>query len=237
LGGNVAEKPLPVLETVHLSRKAGDVYLVQDVNIAVFQSEVVAIVGQSGAGKTSLIRLLNRLDEPTEGTVLLDGVDYRTIPPRELRRRVGTIMQRAYLFPGTVGDNIRFGPRQRGEDLNPEEVESLLARAGLSGFGDREVSRLSGGEAQRVSLARALANKPEVLLLDEPTSSLDEKSKAEVEELLKDVISGGSLTCVLVTHDLAQAGRLATRVMIMEKGRIVRTGLTKEVLDAYQNLS
>jgi len=236
-GGNaVAERTLPVLETVHLSRKVGEIYIVQDVNIKVFRNEVVAIVGQSGAGKTSLIRLLNRLDEPTDGTVLLDGVDYRTIEPKELRRRVGMIMQRAYLFPGTVSDNIRFGPRQRGEDLTPEEVEALLARVGLSGFGERDVSRLSGGEAQRVSLARALANDPEVLLLDEPTSSLDERTKGEVEDLLVEVIRGGHLTCVLVTHDLAQAGRLANRVMIMEKGRIVRTGMAEEVLNAYQVL-
>ncbi len=219
-----------ILETRHLSREVGGVYLVEDVNMKVCQGEVLSIVGESGSGKTSLLRLLNRLDEPTEGTVFLDGEDYRTVPPRELRRRVGMIMQQAYLFPGTVSDNIRFGPRQRGEDLTPDEIERLLERVGLSGFGERDVSRLSGGEAQRVSLARALANRPEVLLLDEPTSSLDEKSKREVEELLLDIMRGGDLTCVLVTHDLAQAARMADRVMIMEKGRIVRTGTTEEVL-------
>jgi len=180
--------------------------------------------------------MLNRLDEPTEGTVFLDGEDYRTIPPRELRRRVGMIMQQAYLFPGTVADNIRFGPLQRGEDLTADEIEALLRRVGLSDFGDRDISRLSGGEAQRVSLARALANRPEVLLLDEPTSSLDEESKRDVEELILEIMRGGDLTCVLVTHDLAQASRMASRVMIMEKGRIVRSGTVEEVLRAYQSV-
>ena len=223
---------IPIIETRHLSRKVGEIYLVRDVSRRVFQGEIVAVVGQSGAGKSSLLRLLNRLDEPTEGTVLLDGVDYRTIPPRELRRRVGLIMQSAYLFPGTVGDNIRFGPRQRGEDLPRKDVEALLARVGLSDFSDRDVSELSGGEAQRVSLARALANRPEVLLLDEPTSSLDEGSKSDVEELLLEIIRGGGLTCILVTHDLAQAMRMASRVMLMEKGRIVQAGTVEEVLHA-----
>ncbi len=223
---------IPIIETRHLSRKVGEIYLVRDVSRRVFQGEIVAVVGQSGAGKSSLLRLLNRLDEPTEGTVLLDGVDYRTIPPRELRRRVGLIMQSAYLFPGTVGDNIRFGPRQRGEDLPRKDVKALLARVGLSDFSDRDVSELSGGEAQRVSLARALANRPEVLLLDEPTSSLDEGSKSDVEELLLEIIRGGGLTCILVTHDLAQAMRMASRVMLMEKGRIVQAGTVEEVLHA-----
>ncbi len=223
---------IPIIETRHLSRKVGEIYLVRDVSRRVFQGEIVAVVGQSGAGKSSLLRLLNRLDEPTEGTVLLDGVDYRTIPPRELRRRVGLIMQSAYLFPGTVGDNIRFGPRQRGEDLPRKDVEALLARVGLSDFSDRDVSELSGGEAQRVSLARALANRPEVLLLDEPTSSLDEGSKSDVEELLLEIIRGGGLTCILVTHDLVQAMRMASRVMLMEKGRIVQAGTVEEVLHA-----
>ncbi len=226
----------PILETRLLSRQVGSVYLVRDVNMKVHRSEVVAVVGQSGAGKTTLPRMLNRLDEPTEGTVFLDGEDYRTIPPRELRRRVGMIMQQAYLFPGTVADNIRFGPLQRGEDLTADEIEALLRRVGLSDFGDRDISRLSGGEAQRVSLARALANRPEVLLLDEPTSSLDEESKRDVEELILEIMRGGDLTCVLVTHDLAQASRMASRVMIMEKGRIVRSGTVEEVLRAYQSV-
>ncbi len=222
----------PMVETIHLSKVVNGVPIVEDVNFAVMRGEVVAIFGPSGSGKTSLLRLINRLDEPTQGTVLLQGQDYREIPPRELRRRVGMVMQHPYLFPGTVADNIRFGPRQWGRDLSIEEIERLLAHVGLSGYAKRDVSQLSGGEAQRVALARTLANEPEVILLDEPTSALDEESKAEVEALIQRIIHESGLTCLLVTHDVEQVVRLADRVVILEKGRVVRVGPVKEVLRA-----
>ena len=210
----------PVLETRHLRREVNGAVLVDDVTMTVARGEVIAIVGPSGAGKSSLLRLLNRLDEPSSGEVLVDGQDYRLIPPQELRRRAGMLMQLPYLFPGTVNDNIRFGPQQQGKDLMPEEIEDLLARVGLSNFGERDVAQLSGGEAQRVALARTLANDPQLLLLDEPTSALDENTKAEVETLLVDIMHDKGLSCLWVTHDVAQAERMATRTILMEKGKI-----------------
>ncbi len=227
----------PLLYTEHLSRRVKERFLVEDVNLSLYAQEVLAVVGPSGAGKSSLLRLINRLDEPTHGTVYFHGRDYREIPPRELRRRVGMVMQFPYLFPGTVAENIRFGPRQRGVELSDADVEALLERVGLPGYGDRDVSQLSGGEAQRVSLARTLANEPEVLLLDEPTSALDEAAKVGIEALLREILATGEFAAILVTHDLAQAGRLATRMALMEEGRITRTGRTEEVLHAYQILS
>ena len=227
----------PVLETRQLRRETNGAVLIDNVTITVAGGEVIAIVGPSGAGKSSLLRLLNRLDEPSSGEVLIDGQDYRLIPPQELRRRAGMLMQLPYLFPGTVNDNIRFGPQQQGRDLTPEEIEDLLARVGLSNFGDRDVAQLSGGEAQRVALARTLANDPQLLLLDEPTSALDENTKAEVETLLVDIMHEKGLTCLWVTHDLAQAERMATRIMLMEKGKITQTDLTKEKLHAQSVLS
>ncbi len=192
----------------------------------------MAIVGASGAGKSSLLRLLNRLDEPTSGTVYFAGEDYRTLAPAELRRRVGMVMQSAFLFPGTVAENVRFGPSQRDELLSAQAVGSLLAQVGLEGFSSREIRNLSGGEAQRVALARALANSPAVLLLDEPTSALDEDSKLGIENLISAVVESRRLTCVIVTHDLQQAGRMAARVALLNSGRLVRTGLIREVLGA-----
>jgi putative ABC transport system ATP-binding protein len=150
-----------MLATKHLSRAVNGKFLVDDINVQVEAGEILAVVGPSGAGKSSFLRLLNRLDEPTGGTVLLDGQDYKNIPPRELRRRVGMVMQMAYLFPGTVAANIGFGPRQRGETLATEQIAALLERVGLSGYQYRDVNDLSGGEAQRVSVARTLANAPE----------------------------------------------------------------------------
>jgi putative ABC transport system ATP-binding protein len=221
-----------ILQTEHLSRVVGDTHLVDDISVQVQQGSIVAIVGPSGAGKSSFLRLLNRLDEPTAGTVLLDGKDYRTNPPQELRRRVGMVMQSPYLFPGTVADNVRFGPRQRGAELPTETIERLLERVGLVGYADRGVSNLSGGEAQRVSLARTLANSPEVLLLDEPTSALDETTQRGVEDLICSVIHQGGLTCLIVTHNTQQAARMATHVMVLERGKMVELGPVEEVLNA-----
>jgi ABC-type Fe3+/spermidine/putrescine transport system ATPase subunit len=221
-----------VLTTEHLGRSVGGLKLVDDISVQVRAGEVLAIVGPSGAGKSSFLRLLNRLDEPTAGTVLLEGLDYRLIPPRELRRRVGMVTQRAFLFPGTVYRNISFGPRQRGEVLSEARAEELLIRVGLSGYADRDVANLSGGEAQRVSLARALANSPLVLLLDEPTSALDDEAKSQVEGLIGDIIRDTGLTCVVVTHDFAQAARMASRVMMMQAGRAIRIGPVAELLHA-----
>ena len=127
---------------------------------------VTMLIGASGAGKSSFLRLLNRLDEPTGGTIRLDGRDYRELAPRDLRRRVGMVMQSANLFPGTVAANVGFGPLQRGETLLPGQIDALLERVGLAGYQERDVSNLSGGEAQRVSLARTMANAPQTLLLD-----------------------------------------------------------------------
>jgi putative ABC transport system ATP-binding protein len=221
-----------VLRTEGLGRSVPGKVLVAEVTFGLSIGEVLGIVGPSGSGKSSLLRLLNRLDEPTSGTVYLQGVDYREIAPRELRRRVGMVMQRPFLFPGTVADNLRFGPRQRGEDLKDATLDELLRAVLLTGFGSRDVSNLSGGEAQRVSFARALANSPEVLLLDEPTSALDEAAKHEVEAVIQRISRDKQIPCVLVTHDVAQAARLAGRVSILEGGKIVRSGTAEEVLRA-----
>lgn len=226
-------KPDPViLRADHLGRAVSGRILVQDANFTVNRGEVLAIAGPSGSGKTSLLRLLNRLDEPTSGTVFVEGADYRKIEPRVLRRRLGMVTQRPFLFPGTVAENLQFGPAQRGETLTPEFIQNLLTQVGLKDYAERNVANLSGGEAQRVSVARTLANSPLVLLLDEPTSALDEAAKLEVEACIQRVVRDHGLTCVVVTHDLAQAERLAERALLLKSGCIVRDGLAGEVLRA-----
>lgn len=219
-----------MLAARHLCRAVGGKILVNDISITIEAGEVLAVVGPSGAGKSSFLRLLNRLDEPTNGTVLLDGQDYRAIPPRDLRRRVGMVMQTAYLFPGTVATNVAFGPRQRGEAVNADQIAALLERVGLPGYQGRDVGNLSGGEAQRVSVARTLANAPQALLLDEPTSALDEASARGVEDLVLSLVRERRMACVIVTHNTDQAKRIADRTMVIEAGKLVATGLTSEVL-------
>jgi putative ABC transport system ATP-binding protein len=222
----------PILESRDLGREIDGVRVVDSISLPVYCGQVWAIFGPSGSGKSSFLRLLNRLDEPTKGTVYYHGQDYRLIPPRELRRKVGMVMQSPNLFPGDVSDNLRFGPLQHGEEISDEVIEALLERVGLKGYAGRDVSRLSGGEAQRVSLARTLANSPEILLLDEPTSALDEASEREIEELLTGIVKEKGLTCLIVTHDKTQAARLASHAARMKKGKLVNHGSITEVLDA-----
>jgi putative ABC transport system ATP-binding protein len=222
----------PLLRTEHLGRTIDGKNLIDDISIEVPKGDVLAIVGPSGAGKSSFLRLLNRLDEPTSGTFYLEGVDMRQIPPRELRRRMGMVMQTAFLFPGTVAENLRFGPRQQNRELSPERIGQLLRQVQMEGFEERAASTLSGGEAQRVSLARALANEPSLLLMDEPTSSLDDAVKREIETLICEVVRENGLTCLIVTHDTAQAARMTKRIMTMCVGKLVQIGPTQEVLHA-----
>ncbi|MFH5797678.1 ATP-binding cassette domain-containing protein [Haladaptatus sp. CMAA 1911] len=218
------------LETERLTRVVAGDRIVDGVSISVSEGDVLAVLGPSGSGKSSLLRLLNRLDEPTEGTVFLDGTDYRDLPPREVRRRIGIVPQSPALRDGTVFENVTIGPRLRGETVGRETAEELLARMNLDGYADRDVSDLSGGEAQRVAIARTLITEPEVLLLDEPTSSLDSASEAKVETLLERLIHETDLTTVLVTHDDSQARRLADRVALLEDGRVESIGPVSEVM-------
>jgi putative ABC transport system ATP-binding protein len=225
-----------LLQLQHLSRSVNGKIILADISFEVRAGELLAIVGPSGAGKSSLLRLINRLDEPTSGTVLLEGKDYRQIPTRELRRQIGMVMQRPFLFPGTVSENLRFGPKQQGIELTESQIGNLLAQVGMQAYAAESVAHLSGGEAQRVCFARALANNPKVLLLDEPTSALDESAKADVETVIRKIADQG-ITSVLVTHDVQQARRLATRVAQLQAAKLIRIGTVSEVLNAETSLS
>lgn len=225
-----------ILEAKHLVRTVAAKAIIDDVSFDLRSGQLLAIVGPSGAGKSSLLRMLNRLDEPTSGTVTVDGQDYRQLSTRELRRRIGMVMQRPFVFPGTVAENLRFGPRQQGKELDASEIERLLSGVGLTGYANESVAHLSGGEAQRVCFARALANQPAVLLLDEPTSALDEAAKFEVEGVIRKIAEQG-VSSVLVTHDLRQARRLATRAAQLEAGKLIQIGPVTEVLNAQTFVS
>src|SRR5205807_769850 len=167
---------------------------------------LTAMVGPSGAGKSTLLRLLNRLDDPDEGEVLFDGKDVRDYEVLDLRRRVQHVGQVPVTFPGTVAQNLAMAEPSA-------DAAGLLERVGLSApLVERRADVLSVGEAQRLSLARALACQPEALLLDEPTSALDTASKGGIEGLIRSLADGG-LTVVLVTHDPRQAAELADAVI------------------------
>ena len=228
--------PRPILECRNLSRALpGDPgrFLLRNISFALYSGERIAIVGPSGAGKSTLLRLINRLDEPTSGAILLDGEDTRALPPQALRRRIGLMMQRAYLCSGSVRQNIAYGPAQQNQQISDAEIDAWLSDVGLPGYGERDAQTLSGGEAQRVALLRALANQPEVLLLDEPTAALDEENRRSVEELIARLIQERQLTCLWVTHSLEQA-RLANRVLRLEAGQLTALGTPAQVLGELQ---
>ena len=227
----------PLLSTRHLTRVVEDEALVEDVSIEVQAEEVFVVFGASGSGKTSLLRLLNRLDEPTRGTVFLEGTDYREIAPRTLRQRIGWVPQAPTLIEGTVADNVAWGPTLRGEPIDQDRLHELLDRLGLAGFADHEADRLSGGEAQRVAIARTLFNGPDIVLLDEPASSLDAEAAGRVESLLQDAIAAFSLTAVLVTHDPDRARRLGHRGVQLAEGHVCATGSLDAILADAEDLT
>jgi putative ABC transport system ATP-binding protein len=222
--------PTSKLAAENLSFAPGGDPIVRGVDLAVAAGETVTVVGPSGAGKSTLLRLLCRLDEPTGGAVYLDGTDYRSLDPIDLRARVGMVPQDPALRDGTVRENVTIGPRLRGESVDPGRVETLLEQVDLGGDVDRTVAELSGGEAQRVAIARTLMVDPEVLLLDEPTASLDPEAQAGVERLLRELLTDADRTVLLLTHDQAQVDRIADRVIEFVDGRIRSRGSPREVI-------
>jgi len=196
--------PVFELRDVTLSRD-GKVIL-DDVSADIPEG-AACIAGPSGSGKSSLLRLLDRLRDPDRGEVRYRGRDVRTYEPLELRHRVALVPQLPALIEGTVADNVRFAARLAGRT---PDIGAILTHAGLDpSFADRDASRLSVGEQQRVMLARALAQEPEVLLLDEPTSALDEQARDSVEATLDRLRQQLGLSYVLVTHDPDQAERMS----------------------------
>lgn len=215
------------LENVSLARGGESVLAGVSVSIPVGAS---AVVGPSGSGKSTLLRLLNRLSDPDEGEVSFEGTDVRKLDVLELRRRVCLVPQLPALEPGTVADNVAYGPRLVGHSF---DSRTCIELAGLDpSYGARDASKLSVGEQQRVMLARALALEPRVLLLDEPTSALDEEARDVVERTLSHLVERTTISLVVVTHDAEQAARLAQFAVRMEAGAVTASGRASEVLAA-----
>jgi putative ABC transport system ATP-binding protein len=207
-----------VLQDVSVVREG--VCVLTDVRASFGAGRCTAVAGPSGAGKSTLLRLLDRLLEPTAGQVLFHGRPLVSYDVLEVRRRVGLVQQAPVLLGPTVLTDLRVGA-----PVTEAEAEALLERAGLAGLDlGRGTASLSGGEAQRLCLARALAVGPEVLLLDEPTSALDAIAAMSVERVVRGLVAEG-LSAVLVSHDLRQAARLADDVVVLQAGRVVETGV------------
>ncbi|MRH90673.1 ATP-binding cassette domain-containing protein [Nocardia sp. SYP-A9097] len=208
---------MPTITLEQVSAGYGSTPQLIEVNATFLAGRCAAVVGPSGAGKTTLLRLLNRFGEPSGGRVLLDGIPIVELFVQTLRRRVGLVPQKPVLLTDTVEEEVRVG-----RAVTAERVGELLTRAGLTpDFAGRRCAELSGGEAQRVCLARALAVEPEVLLLDEPTSALDDVATAAVGDLIRTHCdSGGSV--VLVSHDTTFVTEVADETWRLEHGLLSR---------------
>lgn len=217
--------------------KGGNTVVALDgVNLHVTRGSIHGIVGRSGAGKSTLIRCLTALERPTEGSVVVDGLDLATLSGkalRDARRRIGMVFQAANLLDArTASDNIGYPLKLAGvpKEQRRERVEELLDLVGLAGRGDSYPSQLSGGQRQRVGIARALADDPAVLLCDEPTSALDTESTAQILALLKQVREIAGVTVVVITHEMAVVREICDSVTLLDHGAVAQTGTIAEVV-------
>jgi tungstate transport system ATP-binding protein len=224
--------PLLEIRDLHVERN-GRIVL-EIAHLEVEQGEVLAIVGPNGSGKSTLFLALARLLSSTAGEIRLGGKAAHAMPALEFRRRIALVLQEPLLLDLSVRDNVSLGLRFRA--LPAREIERRVApwleRLGLSSLADRSARQLSGGEAQRVSLARAFVLQPDLLLLDEPFSSLDSPTRAALLEELKSVLAETSTTTIFITHDLREARKLASRLAVILKGRIHQVGEPQAVFES-----
>ncbi|MEM7797874.1 MAG: phosphate ABC transporter ATP-binding protein [Chloroflexota bacterium] len=214
----------------------GQPKVLKNISVNFVEKKISALIGPSGSGKSTLLRCLNRLWEPPVETVYFDEQDITSLDVLSLRQRVGMVLQSAILFPGSVGDNVNFGPNLHGKPISRERVKELLEMVSLEGdIIDKAADSLSGGQAQRVSIARTLANEPEVLLLDEPTSALDPSATRSVEETLRRLRDELGLTVILVSHSLDQVGRIADFSTLLVKGEIAESGTPDHLLSGIHH--
>ncbi|MBQ7515111.1 MAG: amino acid ABC transporter ATP-binding protein [Schwartzia sp.] len=215
-----------------LRKSFGDTEVLRGIDLSVADREVVVIIGPSGSGKSTLLRCINFLEEPTAGTITIDGDEVTAQNLNEIRAEVGMVFQRFNLFPHmTVGENITLAPR-KVRNTSPEEATqvalALLQKVGLADRIDAYPEQLSGGQQQRVAIARARAMKPKVMLFDEPTSALDPEMVKEVLNVMQELATEG-MTMVVVTHEMGFAREVGDRVLFVDQGVIVEHGTPEEI--------
>ena len=229
-----------MIDVKNLHKSFGDHHVLKGVDEHIFPGEKVVVIGPSGSGKSTFLRCLNMLEEPTEGSIKVDGIEM-TDPKTDIdkmRQRMGMVFQQFNLFDNlTVKDNIKLAPvpLKIMSDADAEaKALSLLERVGLPDKADAYPKQLSGGQKQRIAIARALAMNPEVMLFDEPTSALDPEMVGEVLELMKELADEG-MTMVVVTHEMGFAREVATRVLFMDEGIIAEQNNPKDFFENPQH--
>ena len=231
-----ANKDNTKIHVSHLKKNFGKLEVLKDVSIDIHEGEVVVILGPSGSGKSTFLRCLNRLEEITDGTVVIDGYDItdKHTDINKVRENVGMVFQLFNLFNNLdVMGNMMLAPTELKKATKEEARETamrLLKRVGLADKADAYPAQLSGGQKQRVAIARALAMNPDIMLFDEPTSALDPEMVGEVLQVMLDLAKEG-MTMVVVTHEIGFAREVASRVIFMEGGYIVEQGTPDEVIN------
>ncbi len=224
---------MALLQVSGLGQEYNGQRILSDVNLTVDRDEVFALIGPTGAGKTTLLRLLDLLDIPSSGEIFFDGTDVTRSGRRRLeaRRRMAYVQQKPIVFRTDVYANVACGlkwRREKKEAIRPK-VESALELVDMAEFRKRDARTLSGGEMQRIAIARALVTEPELLLLDEPTANLDPVSVSKIEEVLAHVIADRRITVLMATHDMPQGQRLANRIGVLTDGELLQVGTPSEI--------
>jgi putrescine transport system ATP-binding protein len=222
----------PYIRVEGLTKKFGEFAAVDNVSLAIYRGEIFCLLGGSGCGKTTLLRMLAGFEVPTSGRISIDGVDMSGVPPYD--RPVNMMFQSYALFPHmTVEQNVAFGLKQEGlpRQQIAARVAEMIGIVKLEGFEKRKPHQLSGGQRQRVALARSLVKRPKVLLLDEPLGALDKKLREHTQFELVNIQERLGVTFIVVTHDQEEAMTLASRIGVMNRGRIVQVGTPRDIYE------
>ena len=222
----------PFIQIENVSKHFDEFPAVNDVSLDIYKGELFSILGGSGCGKTTLLRILAGFEQPSSGRILIDGVDMTAVPPYD--RPVNMMFQSYAIFPHmSVEDNVAYGLKKEGLPKNEvrSRVADMLGLVQLTEFARRKPGQLSGGQRQRVALARALVKRPKVLLLDEPLAALDKKLREHTQFELMDIQDRTGVTFIIVTHDQEEAMTLSTRIVVMHEGRFIQCGTPKEIYE------
>jgi putative ABC transport system ATP-binding protein len=206
--------------------------ILNGISAKVMEGELITIIGPSGSGKSTFLSLINRMTDPDSGTLNFRGTPYIEIDVLKLRRKIGMVFQLPTMLPGTVKDNLLIGPSLFHEKLSEKEIDELIEQVSLpKTIKDQDARSLSGGQKQRVSLARTLANRPEILLLDEVTASLDPNSTEGIEELIQSLHREQGKSILWVSHNLKQAKKVGQYTWVIAEGKIIEQGQTNDVFE------